>query len=238
MTDGDAARTKPWVESLEVEYAYGHDHEFPWVFAYNIWTYPYCLLVAPSGAVVWGGHPAKLDESTIRKHLKTAIRKPLFEWPKALAPVRSAIAERKFKVALERMKELASRDPRYESYVADVERLITNRVDGLKAALSVGDYATVLEMGDVVQAELEDLPGEMEAVKICGSVFDDDAAVTIWNAQTRLRRLRAQIPQTRKEADELLGRIEKLVKAHPDTAVEVEGRMAVGVIKKISGYLK
>jgi len=238
VTDGDAARTQPWVKSLGVEYAYGHDHTFPWVFAYNIWTYPYCLVVAPSGAVVWGGHPEKLKEATIRKHLKTAINKPLFEWPKALDGVREAIRERKFKLALDRARGVAETSPELASYVADVERLIGNRLAGLRAALAAGDYATVIDVGDQVQEELADLPSEMEAAKIARSVFDDPAAVGIWNAQAKLRRMRADLPHTKAEADALIGRFEKLMKAHPKTAVETEARVGVGVLKKIRDHLK
>lgn len=238
MTDGDKERTLPWIKELEVEYAFGYDHTFPWVFAYNVWTYPYCLLVAPSGAVVWGGHPEKLDERILRKHLEAAIKKPLFAWPKELAEVRAAIRERKFKVALERVSAVAERRPELASYVADVRKLIRNRVAGLNAALKAGDYATVLDIGDRVQSELQDLPEEDEAAKLTNAVFDDDDAILIWNAQAKLRRLRSRQPRTRKEADELTQLVQALMKEHPGTAVEKEGRMAVGVYKKIRGFLK
>ncbi|MAG54654.1 MAG: hypothetical protein CMJ83_00015 [Planctomycetes bacterium] len=238
MTDGDAKRTVPWVKKLKMKYAYGYDNKFPWVFSFNIWTYPYALLVAPNGTVAWAGHPEKLDEDLIRRTLKGALTTPLFRWPQAVADVRTAIREGKLKVALDRVKALAAKTPTLAMWVGEVQKLITARVSGLAAAKKAGDYCTVLDRGDAVQEQLQDLPEEEKVAELMNSVFDDEQAIATWNTQTRLRTLKATMPRTKQEADDAIKKLEALMKANPASAVVAEGKMAVGVLKKMRGYLK
>jgi thiol-disulfide isomerase/thioredoxin len=54
------------------------------VDAYDSDTIPHAWLISPKGKVLWEGHPADLDEQTIREHLKEVSAYPEFRLPAEL----------------------------------------------------------------------------------------------------------------------------------------------------------
>ena len=108
MTGETEAKTTPWVERLEVEYAYGYlDEDSLKVLMSQLgWRgYPSAVLVDAKGNVVWNGHPARLDSARIRKHLRGATKRPVDlyavtrKWPAGAAKVTAALAKQNLALA-------------------------------------------------------------------------------------------------------------------------------------------
>lgn len=228
-TREDRQKTLAWIEKRGVEYPVALDPDGGLAAWFGVRGIPHAVLVAPSGKILWRGHPGQLSEQVLGESLAGTLAKPIWEYPEVHEP----LSKGRYAAALAAADKLESDAP--------VARLLRERITAKLAAVvkarEAGDFLTAQEQSEKVAAELAGLPEAVTAAEILTALAQDPAAQKVISAQIQLRPLVAMVDQVRtmKDAEELLTKLEAMRDAHPGTFVEQQAKRAIGRLQQRMG---
>jgi len=240
VTGESKDKTEPWVEQHDMQYAYGYmdKGELTELMGSLGWRgYPSAALVDPKGTVVWTGHPASINGSLIKKHLKGASRTPVSQsaitrnWPEEARSVAAAIKKGNLADAREQAKKLTI-EP--NTVLADVDQVIERRVRRLRELHDTGDYLGFDQQLKQKGKDLSGLPERVELDELLKAVRKDRGAKAVMTAQKKLAKLAAKLPDMKKPKDllKLAGAVRKISRKHPGTYAETAAKELLAKIDK------
>lgn len=217
VTSEGTGPTEKWVEEKGAKYAYAYDKSSALSKFCGVTGIPNAVLVDPSGRIVWQGGPGGLTDDVIEKALVGALKTPMYEWPSDASAVRSALAKSQMKKALDAAAKLED-----TTYADAINGIVSGRVAGLKAAHDAGDYLTAVELADSLKKSLSGLDAADEVAEISKAISSNAEAKKIMKGQAKVRKLRDEKINTKKDVEELLKAAEKLATQFAGTAAGSE----------------
>ena len=216
LTSEGPEKTEHWIESKGAKYPYAYDKGGKLARGLGVRGIPAAVLVDPMGNVVWQGHPGGIKDAQIDALIHGALKKPVYTWPEDLSGARKAMVRGDLKKALE---AAANSDSGQDSGVlAALEEMVNGRVAALKSAFDEGDMLTTHELAGRLSKELKGLPAADEVAAIKKALAKNREAKSIMKAQAKVRKLRDTPIGTRKDAAELLIKVEKLARKYDGNA--------------------
>lgn len=238
VTNESESQTEPWIKSKEVAYAYAYDKGGKLSRTLGVSGIPHAFLVSPAGKIVWEGHPASLDNKIIEDNLADVITKPLYEWSGKAGKIKKAFLDNDFAGALESAAKLGEDDPFGVEIGAVVQGILTARVAKLNAALEMGDVLTAYDTAKSLSKGLKGLP-EAEAVKEALKRISKDKQLTDWlKTQGKLRDIVAIEVLKKKEADDRISDLEKLLKGNEGSFAGDAIEAKISELRKLRGQLR
>ncbi len=231
MTDGDVENTVPWIERMRVRHPYAYERNLYWLKA-NVFAYPYAFLIDPGGVIVWRGHPGKLDEALIEKHLEGALTRPLYAWPEAFAEVKALALEEKWPEAVQLAEKLTTENEELAVYRDAVNQLLRTRVKSLVTLVRSGDYYSAWNRAQALKEALGDHPAVFEIDLAIRALERDPKLHAIWNAQKEIVALRARAVSSREEAEAAIAELEEIAKRYPEQLLAREAELGVGTLRR------
>jgi len=223
VTDASKGPTEQWIAKYDAKYAYGYDTKRELSQFLGIRGIPNAVLVSPSGKIVWQGHPAGLKPEIIEPHLNGAISRPMWEWPKSASAVAKALKQRSYSKARTAAVTLAKKDVQFgPELVSSIDALIQGQVDSIQADYDAGRFLQVVEASRRSKKSLSGLPAAKTIREIVAKVNSDKTAKKTVAMQKRLRKLTAEQPRSRREAEKLIVSLRKLQKSAKGTVAATE----------------
>jgi len=217
VTSEPSGPTEKWIAKKKAAYAYGYDKGGKLKRALGVGGIPAAFLVDPSGTIVWQGHPSNLSSNLIKEHIKGAISKPLYMWSGKAGKIKKNFLKGDFAKAFDEARKLAKNDPFGEEAAELLQGILTSRVAGLQAALEVGDILAASDGAKVLLKGLNGLP-EADTLKAMLKVISKDKEMkATMKLQKRLAKVMEEDLRRRKECDERVVALERLLKGHQGT---------------------
>lgn len=226
--------TEPWVEKHDAGYAYAYDKGGKLKRFFGVRGIPHAVLVDATGTVVWRGHPATLDGSTIEDHLSGTLAKPLYDWPSSAKGVAKQLTKGNLAGALADAKALSADDGGPE-IAAQIQGLIDGRVAQVEGWLESGNYLDVVEGGADLAKGLKGHELQAKVEGLVAQVDTRDDAKDVINAQKKIRKMRRKDPSKRKDIERYIDDLSDLRKEMSGTYAadeasayidELRGRLA------------
>jgi hypothetical protein len=176
---------------------------------------PHSVLVDASGKVVYEGGPQGVSPDLVQKATAGALKKPLWELPKAFAKVRAAIAKGDLATALKEAEAVKAQQGAPEEAAAlvdSVKAMIAGGVAGADAMAAAGDYLGAQSEYQRVAKAAKGLPEEQQAKEKLAALAKDPAAKKGIKAQKELEKLTAEAPRSKKDVEELKTALEAFIK--------------------------
>lgn len=238
MTGEGEKKTEAWIEKHGAEYPYAYDKKKALSRQLGVKGIPHAFLINPAGTIVWRGHPSSLKAGIIEEHLKGALTRPIWEWPKELGTVKKALLKRQLAKALTAVEKLAGNDPGFAKYRDTVKSIISGKIESMKSKLEAGDYLAARDLAGALRKQLAGLPEAAEASKVLETIAADKSAKAVMTAQKRLAKLRGERIRKRKDAEKVIKQLHKLVRKLPGTHVEAEARKLIDELRERSRKLR
>ena len=232
MTDESKEKTEPWVEKHGAKYPYAYDKGGKLFNALKCRGYPSAVLVSPDWTVVWAGHPASLQESTIEQHIGGASRTPVGinaiarTWPKEAAPVKKALLKKDYAKALDAALKVSGQSPEGQQVVDTVRQLITSNVEGVLSLKEKGDYLHFTQRAKELARSLDGLEEGEKLEALLDEVKKDKQAQKCIKGQKALARVSKMLGKVRKkkDLDPLIAQCEKLADKYDGTYAGEQAR--------------
>lgn len=235
MTNEEKGKTEKWVASKRVKHAYGYDSDSKLMRHFGIRGIPHAVLVDAAGTVVWRGHPGQLSDDVVEGALVGALAVPVWDWPEAAAPARTALAEGRYADALDLAKKLGDGGA---PIAKGIQGMVDGRMASLRAAAGSGDVLRTFGLAKSAKMDFAGLPVAEEAARILKKIEDDPDSAGIMEGQKALAQIGTQNPRTRKDAERLIARLESLARAHPDTIVSQGAQEMILQLRGMSRRLR
>lgn len=224
MTSESKADTEPWIEKHEAEYGYAYDPDRALASSLGISGIPHAVLIDPAGTIVWRGHPAVLEASTIEEHLGGRLRTPMWDWPEAATPIADAIRSGSLKAALDSLE--APVDPTLIDEIRSVlRRQVTATLKQFEVMLQEEDALGAEATLERSRQKLAGLPEAVEFDKLVEQL-STEALKAARVLQVDLNDIEAKLMgsfggdgYSKAELDELEQRLRTLSKTHAGKAV-------------------
>ena len=238
MTSESESQTEPWIQSKEAAYPYAYDKGGKLSRALGVGGIPHAFLVSPSGVIVWEGHPGNLDAKTIEANLEGVITKPLYEWSGSASKIKKAFLANDFAKALEGAAKLGEEDPFGVEIGGVLQGILTARVAKISAALEMGDILSAYDGSKSLSKGLKGLPEEETVVAALKRISKDKQLKGWLKDQEKLRDLAAEDLRKKKEADECISKLEKLLKGNEGSFVGDAIEAKISEVRKLRGQLR
>jgi len=237
VTDEGASETEKWVADKGAKYAYAYDKGGKLARYFGVRGIPDAVLIDASGAVVWRGHPASLDERTVASALQGALSKPLWEWSAGAKSVKSALLKRSYKSAIDQAAKLSVSDggPEIQSVI---QGMVKSNVDRMRASFEKGDYLGAQTAAQSLQKELTGLPELAEASKVLADIAADKSAQTVMKGQQKLAKIRGGENTKKKEITAAIESARKVKQEYPGTYVETEADQMIAQLDELLKGMK
>lgn len=232
VTSEGASDTEKWVASKGAKYAYAYDKAGKLGNHFGVQGIPHAVLIDATGTVVWKGHPASLEESTLSAALRGALPKPLWEWSPAAKGAKSALLKRAFKSALEQAAKLKPEDGGPE-ILAAIQGMVKSGVESLRGSFEKGDYLAAQTSAQSLQKELAGLPEVEEAIKVLSEIAADKNAQGVIKGQQKLAKIRAGDNTKLKEITAAIEAARKVKRDYMGTYVETEADQLIGQLDEL-----
>ena len=108
-------------------------------------------------------------------------------------------------------------------------------MSGLKAAFDSGDYLAAVEMVSSLKKSLAGLDAADEVAAVSKAISKDKNAKKVMKGQAKVRKLRDEKINTKKDAAELLETVEKLSKQFSGTAAGRDADAFAAELRKMLG---
>lgn len=201
--------------------------------AYGGGGIPHAYLIAPSGEVVWEGHPAVLPKRVLARALKTA--EPFYLAPVLPALQPAADAYRRGRLAEAASLAKLARDADESSEIAEQSRRIRARVEKKRAywlrlvgeGTADGRYDRVFDALDRLQEHFGKTQAGQKAEALERRLRKDPAVQRELKASRALERLRKGILAARHPAwkrDRLRTELERFITRYRDTKTAARAR--------------
>lgn len=210
--------TEKWVKENEVAYAFAYDKGGALQRDLGVTGIPHAFLIDASGRIVWEGGPTQLTDEMIEKALVGTLPTPIFDLPAEASAVRGALQKRQFAKAIEAAEGVA--EP--QGLAASLRAIVTARVEALRAAKSEGDFLTASEAAKELAKDLKGLPEEDEVAKIAKEIGADAEAKRVIKAQQAVRKLKETEVRRKKDAQEVIKQLDKVIEKFAGTAAARE----------------
>ena len=228
----DREKTENWVEKRGVEYPYAWDPGGSLMGWFGVRGIPHAVLVAPSGEIVWRGHPSQLEESLLEKTLSSALETPIWEVQEIYTP----LSEGRYADAIAAADKLG--DGSNGAKIAALLRgKVSSKMASIEKAHEAGDFLTALKVSEKVAKELAGLPEAVKAAEIMQAIEQDADAQRIITGQIQLRTLVEKVDQVRtmSAAKALLEELKKTGESYKGTIVQRHARKAVKRLEQRMG---
>ncbi|MBL6721759.1 MAG: TlpA family protein disulfide reductase [Planctomycetes bacterium] len=237
LTSEGVDRTEAWIKAKGAEFAYAYD---PGGLARQLGVrgIPASFLVGPDGKIVWQGHPSGVNDALVTQHLEGAITKPLYEWDGDAKKIKKAFLDGDFGKALAEAAKLAADDPFGEEAAKIVRRVLEGRVGSLTAALEKGDVLTAYEGAKALAKGLKGLPEEEAVDAIVTRISKDKDLKAQMKVQEKLLKITAEEPRRKKDCDEQMDDLKRLLKGHEGTFVGAQIEAKVLELFQLKGRLQ
>jgi hypothetical protein len=184
VTDEGKKETESWVKSKDAKYAYAYDKGGKIARWFGVSGIPDAVLIDPTGKIVWRGHPASLEESTIEANLKGALERPLWDLPASAKAVGAAVQKRQIAKALAEAEKLG---PEGEALLSSLRAMVKGRLESVKSARDAKDFLAAQEQGERAAKDFAGLPEGDEIARIVEQVKGDKEAQKVIRAQAQIR---------------------------------------------------
>lgn len=241
MTDESDSQTEPWIEKHRVKYPYAYYKGSDLPRFARVRGIPAAMLIDPTGEVVWRGHPASLSDAVVEKALEGALPKPFFELGKAAKGVQKELAKGELAKALEEARELEAEGEGNGAEIrAAVEAMIKAHLEKLRRAREVGDFLRLSERGEALLDGLGDLPESVELQTWLDELDDDKSAQAVIAVQKKIRDLREDVAELRKQKDaaKLIDKLEKLAEEVPGSFAESQAKELISQLEALKAQLR
>ena len=239
MTSAATKPTEKWVADKGAIFPYGYDSGGRLSNELGVTGIPHAFLVNPGGKIVWQGHPARLDDATIEKHLDGALTRPLYSWPAAAGKVKKAFLKGDFAGALDAAGKLAKDDPFGEEVAGIVRGVLEGRLATYAAALEKGDVLTAYAGYKALSKGLKGMDEEATVKDGLKTISKDKQLKAILKTQEKLADILVEAGEVRrrKDCDAVIDALEKLLKKNEDGFVGSEIRARIKDMREKKGQL-
>lgn len=238
VTSEPSGPTEKWIAKKKAGYAYGYDKGGKLKRALGVGGIPAAFLVDPSGTIVWNGHPNSLSASLIEEHIKGAITTPLYAWTGKAGAIKKSFLKGDFSKALASAAKLAKDDPFGVEVGEVLQGILTSRVEGFQSALEIGD---ILAANDGAKALLKGVKGLPESDILKGmlkTISKDKEMKATMKLQKRLAKVLVEDLRRRKDCDERVMALEKLLKGNDGTFFGGQVEAAIDATRKAREKMK
>ena len=212
VTSETEKQTVSWIEKNGAEYAYGYDKGGKLKSALGVRGIPNAVLVNPSGKIVWQGHPTSLTASTVESALDGAITTPVYEWGGSAKGIKKSFLKGDFAKAISQADKLAEKEPIGGEIAKMLRAMVANRVAGYEAALERGDVRKANEGAESLVKGVKGLPEEEQLEALIKKISKDKELKEVLKTQDKLADILATEVKKKKECENCIRRLEKLLK--------------------------
>lgn len=243
MTDEGQKPTEKWVADKGARYPYAYEKGSDLKRAVGLRGYPHAALIDPSGTIVWTGHPADLDRTTIETALAGALTKPLFDWPESLGSASTSFARGTYGKALIAARKVAEKgDEGVAAVVASLEKFTEFQVDRAAAWIEAGNYLPLDERGKQMLSSLKGLPELEERLEVLLGELKSKEAKRVLKGQRAVLKIKGDVATInnikRKDVDKLLDKAEKLRGDYAGTYAERDASKLIAELTALRKALK
>ncbi len=231
MTDEAKSITDKWVDSKGAEYAYAFDKKRAVHGYFGVKGIPDAVLIDATGTVVWRGHPGRLGDSEVEKHLDGALGMPIWSWPKSAKSARAALLKRDFAKALAGLGKISEAEVR-ETLTADIKGLITSRVGVMKRALEEGNYLGAQAMAKDLKKQLAGLEQAATAAQVLVDVEAAPNSKAILKLQAAIAKVRKKDPTKKADIQKAIGALKDIKDKASDTYAYKEADQLIDMLER------
>ena len=237
VSNEEAALVEPFVAKMGMKYPVAVAEE-----RYGVNGIPAAFLLDPGGKVVWAGHPAALEESTIEQALVGARPAMLAA---GLEEVGRLTEQGQFGNAYAKVKDLlaggklgAEAQEQARAIATDHEQKVATALDQAKAAIDKGDVYAAFALLDPIAKNYQGVPRADEAAQKTAAMLAD--ARQKREIQGGQKFAEAQALEQQREFDNAFKAYKAVANAWNGTKAAKDATAAAAAIEKGGklGYLK
>ncbi len=217
VTSEGESQTEPWVESKGARYAYAYDRGGKLQKALGVSGIPNAVLVDPSGTILWQGHPSSLTNALVEEAIKGSITTPVYEWGGSAKGIKKAFLKGNFAKALKEADKLAEDEELGTEIGVMLRKMVADRVASYEADLERGDVLKAYDGAKALASGIKGLPEEERISALLKAISKDKAHKAALKAQTKLIEISALELRRKKDCDESIKQLEKLMKGFEGT---------------------
>ncbi|MFT5080707.1 MAG: hypothetical protein ACJAZ8_002822 [Planctomycetota bacterium] len=217
VTSEGESQTEPWVESKGARYAYAYDRGGKLKNALGVTGIPNAVLVDPSGTILWQGHPSSLTNELVEQAIKGSIETPIYEWGGSAKGIKKAFLKGDFAKALKEADKLAEEEELGTEIGTMLRKMVADRVASFEADLERGDVLKAYDGAKAISSGIKGLPEEERISAMLKKISKDKDLKSALKAQTKLNEIMALELRRKKDCDESIKQLEKLMKGFEGT---------------------
>lgn len=235
VTSAGKGPTTKWIAKHGAKYAYGYDTSRGLSKFLGVRGIPNAVLVSTTGKVVWQGHPSGLTPEIIAPHLKGAVSRPMWDWPKSASSVAKSLKKGSISKARQAAETLSQKGDSFgDELVSCIDAIIEGKVNAIEADFAAGRFLQVSEAGKQAKKSLAGLPAAKTIKETVDKMKADRSSKKTIAMQRRLRKLTAEAPRTPREAQKLIGELKKLQRRAAGTIAAKEALAAISSYEPLS----
>ena len=223
MTDEGTSPTETWVEDKGQEYPYAYDKGGKLKRWFGVKGIPAAILIDPTGAIVWRGHPGSLKKQTIKENLEGAVLSPIYDWPGKAKSAKRALKSGNFSKALSAAEKLGEDGA---GVAASLRQMIDGRLKRIERLNAAGDYLQLEEFGESTEKAFAGLPEGDKVSAILDELAANKEAQQIIKAQQSVCKLISGKIKKAKKA-KLEDKLRDIAREYPDTAAARDAEAAI-----------
>lgn len=225
--------TEDFIEETGANYPYAYLRGSDLKRATGQRGFPHAALIDPSGKIVWTGHPSRLTEGLIEKHLAGASKFITFGWPDAFEPVAKELSDLNFGRALKELEKLATEE-KAGIVRSDLMTMVSGRLKAMEEAYAGGDYLAANDLAERLDSQLKGLPEAERVQGILAKLKSDKDAKRVMKAQVELRKLMDSKLAKRKDVEKAMKKAKRMLAENDGNIV---GDQAADFIAKLRNLL-
>ncbi len=220
MTGEAKKSTDTWIKEKGAKYAYAYDGGGKFARIMGVSRIPHAVLVDASGTILVSGSASEVTEELLKKALAGALKKPLWELPKSMSKVRSALAKADLSGALKDAEALAAQKdplPDAASIAASVRAMIAGALATAEEMEHAEDFLGAQRGYERLQKSAKGLPEEATCKGRLATIQADGKAQKGIKAQKQLEKILEDPVKSKKDAEEQKRLLSDFAKKHEGT---------------------
>ena len=235
VTSAGKGPTEGWIKKHGAKYAYGYDTSRALSKFLGVKGIPNAVLVSAAGKVVWQGHPSGLKKEIIAPHLKGAISRPMWEWPKSASSVAKSLKKGSMAKAKKAAETLSQKGDAFGGeLVASIDALIEGQVNSIKADFEAGRFLQVQEAAKTAKKSLVGLAAADTIAETVKQMKADMTSKKTIAMQRKLRKLTSEAPRSARDAQKLIAALRKLKARAKGTIAATEAEEAIASLEQLA----
>jgi hypothetical protein len=196
------------------------------------------VLINTAGKIVWQGHPSSVTASMVRDAIKGAISTPIYEWSGSAKSIKKAFLKGDFAKAIKAADKLGAKEELGNEIGEMLRGMVGKRVAGIEKDLENGDVAKAFDGAKELSTGIKGLPEEETLTALLSRISKDKDLKAALKTQQKLGEIVATERGKKKECDECISKLEKLLKGNEGTHTGDLISAAIKALRVEKGKLK